>query len=241
MPMKIWITNDDSISASGIAVLAEVAMEFGDVYVVAPARQCSAMSQRMTLREPLTVEKVADFPVPVWEAYQVDGTPVDCVKVALSYLWKEKPDVLLSGINHGYNIGSDIAYSGTLGAAFEAVRNGIPAIALSAASKAEPAELRNWLRPILRELLTQPMDTETVVNVNFPKHEGDVPKGIRRNCPVAPVGMFREKYTEIRLSDGRVELHNVGISTPGDSIPAGTDGDAVRRGYIAISTLKSQY
>ena len=129
--MKILIVNDDSISAPGIAVLAKAAAQIGEVTVVAPAEQCSALSQKLTLRETLSVERVKDFPVDVKAAWKVGGTPVDCVKVALDYILKEKPDLVLSGINNGYNVGFDIAYSGTLGAAFEAVRNGIPAMAFS--------------------------------------------------------------------------------------------------------------
>ena len=117
--MKILVVNDDSISAPGIELLAKAAMEFGEVTVVAPAEQCSALSQKLTLRETLSVEKVEDFPVKVQGAYKVGGTPVDCVKVALDYILEEAPDWVFSGINNGYNVGFDIAYSGTLGAAFE--------------------------------------------------------------------------------------------------------------------------
>ena len=94
--MKILIVNDDSISAPGIAVLARAAAEIGEVTVVAPAEQCSALSQKLTLRETLSVDKVNDFPAAVKAAWKVGGTPVDCVKVALDYILKEKPDLVLS-------------------------------------------------------------------------------------------------------------------------------------------------
>ena len=129
--MKILVVNDDSIHAPGIALLAKAAMELGEVTVVAPANQCSAMSQRITIRGDMRVDKVQDFPVPVKAAYKVDGTPADCLKIAMQYLLEEKPDYVFSGINDGYNAGFDIAYSGTLGAAFEAVMNGVPAMAFS--------------------------------------------------------------------------------------------------------------
>ena len=119
--MKILVVNDDSIHAPGIVLLAKAAMELGEVTVVAPANQCSAMSQRITIRGDMRVDKVQDFPVPVKAAYKVDGTPADCLKIAMQYLLEEKPDYVFSGINDGYNAGFDIAYSGTLGAAFEAV------------------------------------------------------------------------------------------------------------------------
>ena len=142
--MKILIVNDDSISAPGIEVLARAAAKFGDVWVVAPATQCSAMSQRMTLRETLELRKCDDFPVEVKGAWSVSGSPVDCVKVALTNVMEEKPDLVLSGINNGYNVGFDTAYSGTLGAAFEAARNGLQAIALSTANDSHLAQLIHY-------------------------------------------------------------------------------------------------
>lgn len=239
--MKILIVNDDSIHADGIAVLARAAMEFGQVYVVAPSAQCSAMSQKVTLREGLTVEKVEDYPVAVLAAYKVGGTPVDCVKVGLGYLLEDMPDLVLSGMNHGYNVGYDIGYSGTLGAAFEAARCGIPAIAFSMAVKAPAEAAYPYIGDILRELLAAPREPGLVWNVNFPRLDIGAPRGICRDCPVAPVGLYRERYVERTLPDGRVELEVQGIPTEDELIPAGTDGDVVRRGYIAISRLSCSH
>lgn len=239
--MKILVVNDDSIHAPGIALLAKAAAEFGEVWVVAPAEQCSAMSQKLTLRETLTVEKVEDFPVCVKAAYQVDGTPVDCVKVALDYILQEKPDYVFSGINNGYNVGFDIAYSGTLGAAFEAARDGIPAIAFSIAGNHHLPSAEPHLAPIIRELLEADLEPWTLWNVNFPTMKTAGHKGILRDCPIAPVSLFREKYIETRQPDGKVVLHNQGIPTENDQIPAGTDAEAVRNGYIAVSKVKCTY
>ena len=140
--MKILVVNDDSIHSPGIALLAKAAMELGEVTVVASAHQCSAMSQKITICGDMRVDKVEDFPVPVKAAYKVDGTPVDCVKIALQYLLEERPDYVFSGINDGYNTGFDIAYSGTMGAAFEAVMNGVPAMAFSSTMNAPSAYRR---------------------------------------------------------------------------------------------------
>ena len=129
--MNLLVVNDDSIHAPGLALLARAAAAFGNVWVVAPARQCSAMSQKLTIHGALPLEQVKDFPAPVKGAYQVDGTPADCVKAAVQQILEEKPDFVLSGVNNGYNVGYEIAYSGTVGAAFEANLNEIPAIALS--------------------------------------------------------------------------------------------------------------
>lgn len=235
--MKILIVNDDSIHAPGIALLAKVAAELGEVTVVAPAEQCSALSQKLTLRESMTIEKAEDFPVPVKAAYQLGGTPVDCVKVALDYILEEKPDYVLSGINNGYNAGFDIAYSGTLGAAFEAARNGIPAAAVSIAHEKYLPDAEEYLLPILGELLkAEPVPGE-VWNVNFPSFKSGSPKGILRDRKVAPTSMFRETYIETRYPDGTVELSCKGVPTPDDQIPEGTDAKAVREGFISIGKV----
>ena len=125
--MNILISNDDGIRAEGIARLAAAALPFGRVYVAAPQSQCSGMSQKLTIRGTLAVEQ-ADFPVPVEAAWAVGGTPADCVKAAVKALVPCRPDVVLTGVNQGWNAGLDIAYSGTIGAALEGVMNGIPAI-----------------------------------------------------------------------------------------------------------------
>ena len=236
--MKILIVNDDSISAPGIGVLARAAAELGEVWVAAPARQCSAMSQKLTLQELLSLEEVPDFPAPVQRAWRIGGTPVDCVKVALSMLMEEKPDVVLSGINTGYNAGQDIAYSGTLGAAFEAERQGIPAIALSAAADKYLEAMEPHLLPLLRELTAQKPGPGAVWNVNFPAVRENRPlRGILRDRRVCPVSMYREEYVPIRQEDGKMMLECRGTPTPDELIPAGTDAAAVRAGYISIGQV----
>ena len=236
--MKILVVNDDSIQAPGIALLAKAAVELGEVWVVAPAEQCSALSQKLTLRESMTLEKVDNFPVPVRAAYKLGGTPVDCVKVALEHILEEKPDYVFSGINNGYNAGFDIAYSGTLGAAFEAVRNGIPAAAFSIASDAHLPYAESYLIPVIRELLEGKLEPGEVWNVNYPAMKTVGMKGILRDRTVAPTSMFRETYLETRQPDGRVLLTCKGIHTPDDQLPEGTDAWAVRQGYISIGRVK---
>lgn len=236
--MKILITNDDSISAAGIEMLARAAAELGEVWVVAPAEQCSAMSQKLTIRELLTVEPVPDFPVQVAGAWRVGGTPVDCVKVALDYILAEKPDLVLSGINDGYNVGFDTAYSGTLGAAFEAARHGIPAVAVSVAGFRHLPGVEPELLPILREILQRKQEPWTVWNVNFPAMNTVGRKGILWDCPGATTSLFREKYIPVAEENGIVTLRNQGIPTPNSLIPAGSDAEAVRNGFIAVSRIK---
>ena len=237
--MKILVVNDDSISAPGIVVLAKAAAQFGDVWVVAPEFQCSALSQKLTLRETLPVKQVADFPVPVEQSWQVNGTPVDCVKVALDYVLKEKPDLVLSGINNGYNVGFDIAYSGTLGAAFEAARHGIPAMAFSITSNAHLSAVELHLTEIIRELMDAELNRGEVWNVNFPALNKRPLQGILRDRPVAQIGMYAEKYVEQVNPDGSVELICEGIPTTNDQIAPGTDAAAIRGGYISISRIRA--
>lgn len=235
--MNILIVNDDSISAPGIAVLAEAAGELGTVTVVAPAQQCSAMSQKLTIHGEMELERIADFPADVQEAWSLDGTPVDCVKVALYHILREKPDLVLSGINNGYNTGVDIAYSGTLGAAFEAARNGIPAIALSVTGDAHLDGVKPFLMQILKELAEKIPEEGTVWNVNFPANRPGNPKGILRDRVTAPVSLYQETYIESVRPDGNRTLVCQGIPTPLDQLPEGTDARAVKTGYISVGKV----
>ena len=237
--MNILVVNDDSIHAPGIQMLARAASQLGNVYVVAPASQCSAMSQKLTLREPMTLREIKDFPADVQAAWEVGGTPVDCVKVALYHILEEKPDLVLSGINNGYNAGFDIAYSGTLGAAFEGVRNGIPAIAFSAPSDAHLPAVESWLLPIMRELAGMDAGEGNVWNVNFPRMKDDLPMGILRDRVPAKSSMFSECYTEVTGPDGSVSLTCRGIPVPDEALGTGTDGEALRKGYISIGKVSA--
>ena len=240
--MRFLIVNDDSIDAPGIRCLARAAAELGDVWIAAPAEQCSAMSQKLTLRELISVEEVRDFPADVRGAWRIGGTPVDCVKVALEVLLEEKPDVVLSGINNGYNAGQDIAYSGTLGAAFEAERLGVPAIAFSTAADKYLDAMEPYLTALLRELTEKRPERGTVWNVNFPAVREDRSlQGILRDRRVCPVSMFRERYIPVRQEDGKTWLECRGMPTPDSLIPAGSDAAAVRAGYISIGQVGCLY
>lgn len=237
--MKILVVNDDSIASPGLAVLAEAATHFGEVTVVAPAKQCSAMSQKLTINADLRVDTVEDFPIAV-PAYKVEGTPVDCVKIALQYILKEKPDYVFSGINDGYNVGYDIAYSGTLGATFEAVMNGVPAMAFSNTMHAPLDLAKEYLVPIIAELMEAGQGRGEVWNVNFPGVAPGEEKGILRERPVAPLQFYSENYKVTQNPDGSVQLRGQGTPLTLESIiPAETDVEAVLNGYISIGKVKS--
>src|ERR671920_1252435 len=136
--MRFLITNDDGILAHGIECLAEAAQPLGDVYVVAPDREQSATSHSLSLHHPLRPIKRAD------RRWQVDGTPTDCVMLAVEALLPGRPDFVLSGINHGQNMGEDVLYSGTVAAAMEGLSLGIPSVAVSFAGgdlRADPGKM----------------------------------------------------------------------------------------------------
>jgi 5'-nucleotidase len=173
--MRILVTNDDGYLALGIRVLAEAARTLGEVHVVAPDREQSATSHSLTLHHPLRVRQT-DGGVQV-----VDGTPTDCVVLALGELLAERPDFVLSGVNHGANLGDDVLYSGTVAAAMEATILGIPAVAVSYTGS-EPQRIADWsdvLSRLLKQLLTRDdFPAETLFNVNLPGIAPTEMKGI---------------------------------------------------------------
>ena len=161
--MNILVVNDDGINAPGIKKLASAAKNLGKVWIVAPDKQCSAMSHRITILSELVVKKV-DFPLEEVTAYSVSGTPADCIKVAMQHILPEVPDLVLSGINNGYNAGVDLLYSGTVGAAMEALTKKIPAIAVSCEKESDYEVVDHYLLPILKDLLEQKIGKNEIWN-----------------------------------------------------------------------------
>jgi 5'-nucleotidase len=234
--MRILITNDDGIGAPGIRRLAEMAASLGEVWVVAPENQCSAMSHRITIRGQMTARRV-DFPVPAASAWSLAGTPADCVKVALMYLMRDhRPDMVFSGVNHGYNAGYDIAYSGTVGACMEAVQNGIPAMAFSAKGNASMDVAARHMPAVMRELLELGQGPGEIWNVNFPERE---PLGILRGRAVAPMQLYRGVYTSRQHPEGHRMLGQTGVPVAAGAAPDGTDIAAVLDGYLSLGKIKS--
>lgn len=235
--MRILVVNDDGIEAEGIRRLAEAAQTFGEVWVVAPKHQCSAMSSRITLRGEIEVRKET-FPVEGVTAYSVAGTPADCVKIALAELMTEKPDIVFSGINHGFNAGIDIQYSGTVGAAMEALLSGVPAIAFSSEIHGSAQVVGEYLIPIAEKLLKQPLPANEIWNVNFPGCELSGLKGIRWGCTPAQTPFYRDHFQRVREEANGFVLSAAGIpvTTP---FPEGTDAYAIQNGYISVGTIRS--
>jgi 5'-nucleotidase len=165
--MRFLVTNDDGYLAPGIGLLTAVASRLGDVDVVAPDREQSATSHSLTMHRPLRVRRVREG------ALVVDGTPTDCVVLALGELLDEPPDFVLSGVNHGSNMGDDVLYSGTVAAAMEAIILGVPAVAISYASgEPDPPLDEGWeevLAGLLRQIVSRAeFPRETLINVNLP-------------------------------------------------------------------------
>lgn len=234
--MRILVVNDDGINAPGIYRLAEMARRFGEVWVVAPDSQCSAMSQRITVRADLVVRK-EEIPVEGVFAYSVSGTPADCVKAAIQHILPERPDVVFSGINSGYNAGVDLLYSGTVGAAMEALSEGVPAIAFSSQNEDEHDVVDKYLYSIADELLKEKLPANEIWNVNFPCCPLSELKGILRDRKPAQTQFYLDHYTRKEQPDGSILLSGEGV--PITEAEEGTDIEAVLTGYISIGKVRN--
>src|SRR5215216_1043316 len=165
----ILITNDDGISSPGIRNLVEAVKDLGKVVVVAPDKPQSGMGHAITIGVPLRLNKVNVFEG--IEAYQCSGTPVDCVKLAVDKVLHHKPDICLSGINHGANHSINVIYSGTMSAAVEAAIESIPSVGFSLLDyniEADFSGSRKFVRIIVERMLPRKLDKHMVLNVNFP-------------------------------------------------------------------------
>lgn len=207
---KILITNDDGIDAAGLWLLAEAATRYGDVTIVAPSEEQSAMSHGITTRRNL---EIRDYPSPNRKirAYHVSGKPADCVIVAHERL-DLKFDYVFSGINHGTNLGVDINYSGTVGAASEAILFGVPAAAFSSAL-GDDEVTRNELAGVLDLLFRRQLwQKETVLNVNFPRSRNGEAEGVRMTRQALSLERpFAEGTDLAAWDDGFISITPIGI------------------------------
>ena len=225
--MRILITNDDGVYSPGIAALAHVAAEFGEVRVVAPDVEMSSASSSITSSRPVTYKRT---PLPGIDAYRVNGTPADCVTLGVS-LW-EKVDLVLSGINIGANLGSAIWHSGTLAGARQATLLGLRGIALSAPAtdREQPSfeMLKPWAAIVLKQLLAAP--ELTLVNVNFPDQ---APRGTRWTCQ--SVRHYDGKVVPAKDPMGRT--HYWYTVVPVEGTEEDSDRRAIEDGYVAMTPL----
>lgn len=228
--MDILVTNDDGYQALGINTLAEALRPHAQVTVVAPDSDRSGASNSLTLRTPLRVQKL-DSGVQV-----VNGTPTDCVHLAITGLLDHAPDMVFSGINSGPNLGDDVLYSGTVAAAMEGRFLGYPAVAISLAG-ASPTQYASAARAaveLLHLLNERPLPTDTILNVNVP----DLPWGQIAGYRATRLGNRHVSEPSVRMVDPLGQPFYF-IGPPGDEHDAGPDTDfhAVGAGWIAVTPL----
>ena len=234
--MKLMLSNDDGINAPGIRALAGGLCGEHRLTVVAPDSERSAVSRGMTLSSPLRACPVTLAEAPGASAYAVSGTPVDCVRLGLGNLAEDWPDMVLSGVNHGANLGTDALYSGTVSAAHEAALLGVQAIAMSVCSF-HPEHLDTaveYARRAIRFLQAHPLPFGVVLNVNVPDLPMEQIKGVR----FAPVGLVQYKLAFIQGEDPMGTPYYWpprGRITPEE--PGQTDFGLCTQGYVTATPL----
>lgn len=229
--MKILVSNDDGYLARGINVLADALTKVGDVVVVAPDRNFSGASNSLTLHSPLRIQEVET------NRYFVTGTPSDCVHLALSGFLDEDPDIVVSGINHGANLGDDVIYSGTVAAAMEGRYLGLPAIAISLVGR-QPTHFETAAQvavDLVARLDIASLPADIVLNVNVP----DRPFAELTGVTATRLGFRHRAEPLVKTEDpqGR-EIYWIGPAGPGQDAGPGTDFHAIESGSVAVSPLK---
>lgn len=233
--MRFLLSNDDGILARGLAALERAASPLGEVYVVAPDREQSATSHSLTMHHPLRPVQIGD------RRWQVDGTPTDCVMLALEALVPERIDFVLSGVNHGPNMGEDVLYSGTVAAAMEGLALGVPAIAFSFAGSVLRADALlddhvGTIEKIIRHIGELPSFPEhTLFNVNIPPIAAAQLKGFR----LTRLGrrVYSDSLTKMKDPWGRPIYWIGGGSVDWQSSAADSDFQAINDGYVSITPL----
>ncbi len=227
--MLILITNDDGIHSAGLQALADQMQSFGRVAVVAPDRERSAIGHALTLHAPLRAEEIAE------DRWAVSGTPTDAVSLGVHGLLKEKPDLVISGINKGGNMGDDLTYSGTVAAAMEATLMGVPAIAVSLAGQSfkydDFADAARVAGQLAATVLGHGLPADTFINVNVPASK---PLGLR----LTRQGKRIYESGIVQNSDPRGRSYYwIGAGELGFQDLEGTDFHAVNKGYVSVTPL----
>jgi 5'-nucleotidase len=229
--MIILLSNDDGIHSDGIIALEQSLQPVGEVYTVAPDREQNSMSHALTLHRPLRVLAVGPH------RFAVDGTPTDCVKLALTGLLPVRPDLVVSGINKGPNLGDDVIYSGTVSAAIEGALLGIPALAVSLVTfeKFEFQPAAEFTATLVSRICESGLPLETLLNVNVPSLPKDQIKGWRFTR------QGKRHYSEniVERTDPRGKKYYwIGGDNLGFTQEDGTDCMAVHEGYISVTPLQ---
>lgn len=234
---RILISNDDGYDSPGLKKLEAIAKKLGkEVWVVAPETEQSATGHSLTLRSPLRIRKLSE------RRFAVNGTPTDCVMLAMNKIMRDqRPDLVLSGINRGSNIGEDMTYSGTIAAAMEATLFGIPAIALSQEVIEGKAKTRiNWsaaeafTAKVIKKATSVAWPRDVLINVNFPP----VPKTQVTGIEITREGRRKIGDEIIESSDPRGEPYYwIGAQLHSGRYPAGTDLAAIQKGAVSVTPL----
>lgn len=229
--MKILVSNDDGVFAEGIAVLAKELETVASVDVVAPDRNRSGASNSLTLTHPLRIKKTHAG------SLSVEGTPTDCVHLGVTGYLDPEPDMVVSGINDGANLGDDILYSGTVAAAMEGRYLGLPAIAVSLVGD----NVRHYetaavvARELVLMLQKNPLPKQTILNVNVP----DIPLSEMKGIEVTRLGTRHSAEPLIKQIDPRGHtIYWIGPPGPEGDCGEGTDFSAVKRGYVSVTPLQ---
>jgi 5'-nucleotidase len=223
----ILVTNDDGVYSPGIQILAKRLRELDNVVIVAPDRERSAAGHSMTLHRPLLIEEIKE------SMYCVNGTPTDCVNIAVKGLLKETPKLIVSGINKGPNLGDDITYSGTVAGAMEGILLGIPSLAVSLAARgdflfAEAAEVA--FRTVVK-VLEKGLEAGTLLNINLPVQE-------IRGTKITRLGKrIYHQMTVERVDPRGKKYYWIGGGEPDWEREEGTDFDAIDRNMVSITPL----
>ena len=224
----ILLTNDDGIEAPGLRALAAELEDFATISIVAPSREQSGAAQSLTLRQPIICHQIAE------REWAVEGTPADCVIVALHKLLPERPDLVISGINHGSNLGENVYYSGTLGAAREAALHHLPAVAVSLASKGPAARLdvaARLARSLAELILREGLPNQVLLNVNVPEPWSGAVRFTRQSKKIT-----RNQLSEGKDPRGRRYFWLFEQKFDKDFEP-GTDYAAIAAGAVSVTPL----
>jgi len=232
--MRILVTNDDGIASPALAQLKRVLSPFGRVITIAPDRNQSASSQSLTLHRPLRIQETAE------DTYSVDGTPTDCVLVAFHGQLGDPPDLVVSGINHGPNMGEDVFYSGTVAAAIEGVLQGVPGIAASLVTRAQtdfktPADVVGRL---VRQVLERGLTRRLLLNINIPFRPANDLKGVK----LTRLGTRLYADTLVRKVDPRgKDYYWIGGEDPVWQPEEGSDFHTVHEGFVSVTPMRLEF
>lgn len=231
--MYILLSNDDGYQAEGLSTLAKALSHHAEIAVVAPDKNRSAASNSLTLEMPLRATLGENGYI------KVDGTPTDCVHLAITGLLTREPDMVFAGINHGANLGDDVLYSGTVAAATEGRYLGLPAVAISLAGNGEQLTYFDTAAHVavtlLKQLIDSPLPKDSILNVNVP----DIPLGNLRGYQATRLGQRHKSEPVIKAKDPRGrEIYWVGPPGAEQDAGPGTDFFAISAGYVSVTPLQ---